>query len=279
MKIFKKICLKLTLFVVYTLSSNSYASFLDCIIFPEDFINSHSSTYQLLYTLKMSPKAEQLIESIKERYTNIHVSFSENCFTEGNFSYQTGEMNISTKILNNPNTFCAVFLWEACNADNFYLTLPSQFSRSSEEYAFFTEAAEHQTLVRRTEILKEYMNKVQENPQLKKMIETSTNMDISKIIHELDENPKKSFKYYWEQVNILQEQEDKYIHAEIYKNFFNENKSYFQGCIIKSYNSQILDLIKYSFSYWEDNENIPHISIDTQEFYKRVLRDLLTPSS
>ena len=267
----KRFCFILVLFNVFL--SCSYASIFKSIIFPEDFAKNYPQTYQLLQTLEISPKAKKLIENIEKRYGDIKVNFSENCFRKGNFSYQTKQMNISTKVLNNPNVFCEVFLWEACNADNIYLTLPSQFSRSNKEYAFFTEAAEHQSLVKCTEILKDYMGEVQEHPILKKLIETSANMDISTIIYKLDNHPLRSFQDYWRSVNTLNQSQE-YTHAELYRNFYKENENFLKIGIITNYSPQMLDLIRYSFLHWENNEDIAYISIDTQKSYRKIISEV-----
>lgn len=256
----------------------SNASLFDFIVFPEDFNKNHPQTYQLFHTIEISPKAQELFENIKDRHDTIKVNFSETCFSQGNFSHDTKEMNISTRVLDFPNIFCEVFLWEACNAANFSLTLPQQFSRSDKEFAFFMEAAEHQSCVKRTEILKDYMQKAQENSVLKKIIEESLHMEISESIQKLDNDLRLSFKNYWEKANKLTKSSqfnEEYTHSKFYRDCYKENQDFFQLQLTDNYNSQMLNLIKYAFSFWKNKEDIPYISTTTQEFYRKVIAESL----
>ena len=175
--------------------------FFDCVEMPENFSQDYPQMVALLETVKISSEALNLFAEVKNRFGSIKLELFQDSQTGGNFCSQDKIMRIRESIMNKPMEFCEVFLWELCNAANYILALPLKFSRDQDEYAFFIEAAEHKSYIRRNEILKNYFRTVDSIPMIKTLIEQQAGISIKSIISNIEQDPMNTLKGYWQSVN------------------------------------------------------------------------------
>jgi hypothetical protein len=240
---------------------------------------------------------KELLKDINNRYPVLNVKVSEEFPDKGTLTTISidgitisGTISLRKDIIDKPEVY-EVLVWELCNAGNKHIRRPIHFSRSPDEYAFFSEAAEHKSLVRRTEILIEYFNKNRENKNLieilnqhlesnvlgkvafnfKKLFSGEEELSIIDLCISRLKNDRKTFKDYWEKLNEFSFFSSK--HSDTYRQYFYNLRPRFDLLDINSLSDLDKELIKYAFSQWTDKERISEVSEEIREYYRAVLSD------